>query len=276
MAIFALRGATVAEDNARCYGVGTLQVRVVETLDMARLMFEVQLTTQSLHQSFGMAFGVADFEIFQLLSAVDSCPFLRKLQQFELVATLRNGESNALEKLHIGQKWHHNFACQSPRNAFADLLNCLCQHLLRIVFDTERKLRSERSCYCAIDDSHEIAIGRVVIDDERKDVQREERRIDNHRLTRIVLQRRQTSLVACRRLETQLSRSLVHLTFEPRAGRAQIAAQCCTDTSHVLVILLAGLATDARTFTVAEVVLQADLVTSASDLLGREIQTARA
>ena len=223
-----------------------------------------------------MAFGVADFEIFQLLSAVDSCPFLRKLQQFELVATLRNGESNALEKLHIGQKWHHNFACQSPRNAFADLLNCLCQNLLRIVFDTERELRSERSRYRAIDDSHEIAIGRIVIDDERKDVQREERRIDNHRLTRIVFQCRQTSLVACRRLETQLRRCLVHLPFEPRAGRAQIATQRCADTGHVLVILLAGLATDARSFAVAEVVLQADLVTSASNLLGREIQTARA
>ena len=43
-------------------------------------MFEVQLTTQSLHQSFGMSFGVADFEILQLLGAIDSRPFLRKFQ----------------------------------------------------------------------------------------------------------------------------------------------------------------------------------------------------
>ena len=64
MAVLLARGAAVAEDHARGDGVRSLQVRVVETLDVARLPRQPQLLLHGVHQPFGMAFGILDLHVF--------------------------------------------------------------------------------------------------------------------------------------------------------------------------------------------------------------------
>ena len=52
--------------------VRSLQVRVVETLDVARLPRQPQRLLHGVHQPFGMAFGILDLHVFELLGAVDA------------------------------------------------------------------------------------------------------------------------------------------------------------------------------------------------------------
>lgn len=78
--------------------MGPLQIGVVETFDVPRLSVETQLLLQGVQQPFGIAFGILDFEVFELLGAVDAGALLREFQQFEFFAAFRHREGHAVEQ----------------------------------------------------------------------------------------------------------------------------------------------------------------------------------
>ncbi len=115
VAILLARGLAVAEHDARRHGVRALEVRVVEALDVTRLPVEAQFAAHGLHQPLGVAFGIADFEVAELLRAVDAGAALRKGEQVELLAPLGHGEGRTVEQhRRRGQKGHHDLARLPP------------------------------------------------------------------------------------------------------------------------------------------------------------------
>lgn len=83
-----------------------------------------------------MAFGVFDFEVFELLGPVDAGALLRELQQVEFFAPLGHGESHAVEK-HRGrrQEGHDHLAGQPGGDLLDDVLDAEGQHLGRLGID---------------------------------------------------------------------------------------------------------------------------------------------
>ena len=52
--------------------MGPLQIGVVEAFDVPRLAVEAQFLLQGIHQPLGISFGILDFEVLELLGAVDT------------------------------------------------------------------------------------------------------------------------------------------------------------------------------------------------------------
>ena len=142
VAVLLARRLSVAEDHARGDGMGPLQVRIVEALDMAGRPVETQRLLQGVHQPLGMPLGVADLQILQLLGPVDARALLRELQQFEFLAPLGYGEGHTVEEQRgRGQEGDDHLAGQHPAaDLFDDVLDGQRQHVPLVGPDARREL----------------------------------------------------------------------------------------------------------------------------------------
>ena len=98
MTILLACGFSVAEHHARVYRMGPLQIGVVEAFDVPRLAVEAQFLLQGIHQPLGISFGIFDFEVLELLGAVDTGALLRVFEQFELFVALGHREGHTVEQ----------------------------------------------------------------------------------------------------------------------------------------------------------------------------------
>ena len=85
--------------------MSALQVGVVEAFDVPRLSVEAQLLLNGIHQPLGIPFGILDFEVFQLLGAVDAGALPREFQQFEFLPALRDRETQQLQRKYVLHKY---------------------------------------------------------------------------------------------------------------------------------------------------------------------------
>ena len=150
------------------------------------------------------------------------------------------------------------------------------QHVALVGSHARRKFHRRDAHHRAVTDAHEIAPRRVVVRQQREDIDIDDPRADDHRPPGVVVQRVEPLLVALRRLEAQLPRRTFHLPFEILPHGAQIAAEHRDDQLHLPGVLLLTLQTDAGPLAVAQMVLQADRIASPGDLFGRKIEFARA
>ena len=194
--------------------MGTLRVRVVETLDMSRLTVKAQFALHSLHQSVGMSLGVFNFEVFHQLGAVEPCCTQRELQQLALISTLRNGKVDTLKELHLRQKWHYNLALKFAQNILDNVLYAYREHLSFVCLNTRREGKGLHSDNGATLDSEEVAVRLVALDVEREEVGIDDICTDNNRLCTILLKCIKSCLEALSRLKAQLCGSSVHLPLK--------------------------------------------------------------
>ncbi len=276
MAILLARGLAVAEHHARCHGVGALQVRVVETLYVARLAVEMQFALHGVHQAFGMPLGILYFEVLHLFGAVDTRAFERELQQIGLFAAFGDGEVHLVEQQRgRGQEWHDHLAREVVRYVFDDVLYGQCEHFGLRGADTRGELNGVECDDGAVAQAYEVAVGRVVVFEQREDVAVDYLGAHDHRAAAIVLQSVETLLETLRQLEFQLLGG-PHILLQIAAHGTQIAFQDIFHHLHQFGVLLLALRADARALAVAQVVLQAYAVTAARYGLRREVELARA
>ena len=278
MAVLLARGAAVAEDHARGDGVRSLQVRVVETFDVARLPRQPQLLLHGVHQPFGMAFGILDLHVFELLGAVDAGAALGESQQVEFFAPPGYGEGHPVEEHRCRrQEGDDHFARQfAAGDLLDDVLNGQRQHLRAVGIDARREPHGRDGRDRTVADAQEVAVGGIVVLDEREDVDVDDAGADDDRTGRIVLQCSEPRFVTLRRLELQRLGRAAHLPFEVGAHGAQVAFEHRDGHVEQLPVLLGALRADARPLAVAQVVLQADGVPAARDRFGSEIERAGA
>ena len=223
-----------------------------------------------------MPLGVADLQILQLLGPVDARALLRELQQFELLAPLGHGEGHTVEEQRgRGQEGDDHLAGQHPAaDLFDDVLDGQRQHVPLVGPDARREFHGRDAHHRAVADADEVAPHHIVVGQQRENIHIDDLRTDDHRTARIVVQGVDPLLVALRHLEAQLRGGSRHLPLEVLAHRAQVAPQHRSDHIHQAAVLLLALRPDAGALAVAQVVLQADRIASARDLLGREVQLA--
>lgn len=278
VAVLLARGTAVAEDDARGDGVRPLQVGVVEALDVARRPVEEQLLLEGIHQPLGMAFGILDFEVLELLGAVDAGALLREFEQFELLAPLGDGEGHPVEEQRRrGEEGDDDLAGQLAAGQLLDhVLDGQRQHVALVGADPRRQTHGRDPDDGAVTYAHEVAVGHIVVGQQREDVDIANPRADNHRPPGIVVQRVEALLVALRHLEAELGGRTLHLPLEVGAHGAQVALEHRDDHRDLLRILLLALGPDAGSPAVAQMVLQADRIAPPGDGLGREVEFAGA
>ena len=276
MAILLTRRLSITEHHARGHRMGALQVGVIETFDMPRLFIEAQRFLDSIHQPLGIPFGILDFEVFQLFGAVDAGALLREFQQFEFFAALRNRKGNAVEqqRRRRQERNDHLPGQFASGDMFDDVLDGQRQHVPLIAPDTGREFHRRDAHDRTVADAHEIAIGHIVVRQQRKNIDIDDLRTDDHRLARIVVQRVDTLFIPLRQFEFQPGGSAFHLCFEVLAYGAQVAFQHRNDHIDELRILLPGLQPDTRSLAVAQVILEADRILTFGDQVRREIEFA--
>ena len=278
MAVLLARGLAVTEDDARRHGIRALKVRVVETLDVARLPIEVQRLAQRLHQPLRMTFGILDLEVLELLGPVDAGALLREFQQVELLAPLGHGEGYPVEEQRRrGEEGDDDLAGElAVGDLLDDVLDGQRQHVARIAADARCEPHGIDPDDRAVADAREVAVGHVVVLEQREDIHVDDPRADDHRAAGIVVQRVEALLVALRRLEAQLRGRPLHFAREVLPHGPQVALEHRDDQFDLPRILLLALQPHAGALAVAQMVLQADGVLSAGDLRGREVQLAGA
>lgn len=124
----------------------------------------------------------------------------------------------------------------------------------------------------AVAQADEVAVGRVVVFEQREDVAVDYLGAHDHRAAAIVLQSVETLFEALRRLEFQLLGGGLHVLLQIAAHGAQVAFQDIFHHLHQFGVLLLALRAYARTLAVAQVVLQAYAVTAARYGLRREVE----
>lgn len=256
-------------------GLVPLQVGVVEAFDVAGRTVQVQLFLHGGHQAFGMPFGILDFEVLELLGAVDTGALERELQQVEFFAPFGDGEGHPVEKLRgRGEVGDDDLFGQRPGDRFGDVLNGQGQHLRRIGVDTRGEPYRVNSHDRTVTDTQEIAVGHVVVHQQGENVHVHDAGTDDYRLARIVIQRVEACLVALRDLEFQVPGSRLHLFFEVCPHGSQVAFENRDRHIDQCVVFFLALCSYAGTFAVAQVVLQAYRVTSFGDSRRRKVERA--
>ena len=276
MAVLLAGGFSIPEHHARSHRMSALQVGVVEAFDVPRLSVEAQLLLNGIHQPLGIPFGILDFEVFQLLGAVDAGALPREFQQFEFLPALRDRESHAFEQQRRrGQQRHDHLAGEfASGDVFDDVLDGQRQHVALVAPDARREFHGLHAHDRTVADAHEVAPGHVVVGQQRENVDVDDLRADDHRPSGIVVQGVEPLFVPLRQLEFQLPGRTRHLPFEVLAHGTQVAFQHRNDHADQLRILLLGLPPDARGLAVAQVVLQADRIFISGDQLRGEVEFA--
>ena len=225
-----------------------------------------------------MAFGILDLHVFELLGAVDAGAALGESQQVEFFAPPGYGEGHPVEEHRCRrQEGDDHFARQfAAGDLFDDMLNGQRQHLRAVGIDARREPHGRDGRDRTVADAQEVAVGGIVVLDEREDVDVDDAGADDDRTGRIVLQCSEPRFVTLRRLELQRLGRAAHLPFEVGAHGAQIAFEHRDGHVEQLPVLLGALRADARPLAVAQVVLQADGVPAARDRFGSEIERAGA
>lgn len=149
--------------------MGPLQIGVVETFDVPRLSVETQLLLQGVQQPFGIAFGILDFEVFELLGAVDAGALLREFQQFEFFAAFRHREGHAVEQQRRRrQERNDDLFGERSRDMLHDMLDGQRQHVAFVAADARREFHRIDAHDRAVADAHEVAIGHIIVRKKRK------------------------------------------------------------------------------------------------------------
>ena len=157
-----------------------------------------------------------------------------------------------------------------------DVLNGQRQHVAFVAPDARRELHRRDAHDRAVADAHEVAPRHVVVRQQRKDIDIDDLRTDDHRLARIVVERVEPLLVTLGQFEFQLRGSPRHLPLEVLPHGPQVAFQHRNDHLQQPSVLLLGLPSDAGPLAVPEVVLQADRVFAPGDRPGVEVEFAGA
>ena len=276
MAVLLAGGLAVAEDDARRDGMGPLQIGIVETLDMARLPVEMQFFLHGVHQTVGVALGILDFEVLELLGAVDAGAFLRKLQQIELLAALGNGEGDAVEQQGSGgQERNDYFARQLPaRDMLDDMLDSQGEHVALVSPDARGKTHGRDADDRPVADTDEIAISHIVVGQERKDVDVDDAGADDDRPAGVMVQSVEPLFVALRLLEPQRRGSPGHLLLQVAPHGPQVAFENGDDQPDLRVVVFLGLQPDARPLAIADMILKTDRILASRDKFGSEVELA--
>ena len=255
--------------------MGPLQIGVVEAFDVPRLAVEAQFLLQGIHQPLGISFGILDFQVLELLGAIDTGALLREFEQFELFAALGHREGHTVEQQRRRrQERYDDLTGQRPGNMLDDMLDGQRQHVAFVAPDTRLEFHGINAHDRPVADTHEIAIGHIVVRKQRKNIHVDDLRTDDHRLARIVVQRIEALLVALRQFEFQFPGSALHLLFEVATHGAQVALEHRDDHVDEPAVFPFALRPDAGAFAVAQVVLQADRIFPLGDLLGGEVELA--
>ena len=225
-----------------------------------------------------MSLGILDFEVLELLRAVDPGAALREFEQFELLAPLGHGEGHPVEQQRRGgQERHDHLAGQlAPGDVLDDVLHGQRQHVALVAAHAGGQLHGLHADDRPMADAHEVAIGRVVVRQQREDIHVDDPGADDHRTARVVIQRVEPLLEPLRRLELQRGRRTLHLRLEVAAHGTQIALQHRLDHRDELPVRFLVLQPRTGPPAVAEVVLQAHAVAPLRDPFGCEVEPAGA
>ena len=119
MAVVALAGLAVAEDDAAGHGVRALDVGVVEALDVAWLDVEAEVLLHALHDAPHAPVGVKVLLLLLAVLHIAAHVAQAHLEHFSLIPPGGYGKPHA-GKLHVGEEGHDNFG-ETALEASADL-----------------------------------------------------------------------------------------------------------------------------------------------------------
>ncbi len=96
MTVARLVGLAVDKLHHARHGIVALEVGVVEALDYIGHLFQLQSLLKAVQHPLLMPFGVDEGALFLQVDLVLHGVAAREVEQFELVATLRNGHLNCI------------------------------------------------------------------------------------------------------------------------------------------------------------------------------------
>ena len=99
----------ITEDNAGGNRIGSLDVRVVETLDMNRKFLHSQLLLERLHDHVPIGIRIRMFLLFKGIQAHLLCISRTKFKQGQLVAPHRDTELHSIDG-GLREERHYHFA----------------------------------------------------------------------------------------------------------------------------------------------------------------------
>lgn len=124
---------------------------------------------QGIHQPLGISFGILDFQVLELLGAIDTGALLREFEQFELFAALGHREGHTVEQQRRRrQERYDDLTGQRPGNMLDDMLDGQRQHVAFVAPDTRLEFHGINAHDRPVADTHEIAIGHIVVRKQRK------------------------------------------------------------------------------------------------------------
>ena len=253
-----------------------MQVRVVETFDMAGRHAQAELPLQRRENTVRVAGGVFDLDLLELLEPVQPGVALRQFQKTQLVAPLRHGERDVFPQASRWGERDDYLARELARQPLGDRPDRIGQHVARRVFESRFQLDRERVDDRPVGYAHEVAEGGVLVRDQREHVHVRQRVAHYDRLALVGGQDLDPFLVLRGLLEAHRFGGLAHFLFQVAHRVAGIAAQQRSDHADAMAVILLALQSDARALAVADMVLEADAVTVLGNRLGGQVQRAGA
>ena len=159
---------------------------------------------------------------------------------------------------------------------FGDPADRVGQDVLRPVFQPRFQFDRERIDDGSVGDPHEIAVGRIVVDDQREDVQVGQRVADDYRFALIGGEGFDPFFIDGGLFKPHFGCRADHFRAQVFGRLPGVAAQQRRYQFDPFAVFGFALQTDARSLTVADVVFQADAVFAFGDRFRGEIQRTRA
>ena len=210
MSVVLLRRACPAEDNTRSNRIGSLDVGVVETLDVLRQFLHPESRTEFLKDTVAVFVRVGVLLLLEGIEAHLLCIPGAQLKQGELVSPDRNPELHVLY-LKIRHERHQDLA-RKHAELGANLSDEHPEHRLRSLVHNEPESEIEGLHHSSPSDSQEVTESLGTFAYQGEHIHIACRGIDNHRLAVVVLDGLHLLLVFIRLLEIEVFRRLHHQT----------------------------------------------------------------